>query len=178
MGLALVHGIVTGCGGAILVDSEVSKGSTFRVFLPRAERVDAHAEQRVDVEQGQGRRVLFVDDERHVCETSQQLLESLGYRVHALTSGAEAIAELEAHAATYDAVVTDLRMPDVGGLEVAAAARACRATLPVVLTTAYADGVTPEQTRASGVRELLLKPFRKSDLARVLRCVLEEHGRA
>lgn len=102
------------------------------------------------------------------------MLESLGYRVQTFASGAEAIAELEAHATEYDVVVTDLRMPDVSGLQVAAAARSRREKLPVVLTTAYADGVAPEQARACGVAELLFKPFRKSDLARVLDGVLPE----
>ena len=174
MGLALVHGIVTGCGGAVLVESALAKGSTFQVFLPRAEGRVTPIGPSADDADGLGRRVLFVDDERRVCETSQQLLESLGYRVRAFASGAEAIAELDTHAAEYDVVVTDLRMPDVGGLQVAAAARTRREKLPVVLTTAYADGITPEQARACGVAELLFKPFRKSDLARVLHGVLHE----
>ncbi len=178
MGLALVHGIVTSCQGAIFVDSAVGRGSTFRVYLPRATaRAAVNAPPEADAP-GLGRRVLFVDDERHVCDTSRQLLESLGYRVTAFTSGAEALAELDVHPGDYDAVVTDLRMPDVDGLEVAAAARARRGGLPVVLTTAWADGVSLDQARASGVAEVLRKPFRKSDLARVLHGVLGALARA
>ncbi|OGR02970.1 MAG: hypothetical protein A2284_07450, partial [Deltaproteobacteria bacterium RIFOXYA12_FULL_61_11] len=172
MGLALVHGIVTGSGGTVLAESRIGKGSTFRVFLPRVEGKPERAEQPEPDAPGDGLRVLFVDDERRVCDTSSQLLESLGYRVRWFTSGSEAIAELDLHADEYDAVVTDLRMPEVGGLEVAAAARVCPKRLPVILTTAYADGITPDQARAAGVAELLLKPFRKSDLARVLHKLL------
>jgi signal transduction histidine kinase len=168
MGLALVHGIVTSCGGAILVESALGKGSTFRVFLPSCEDSVDKAGDRVVETSGAGRRILFVDDERHVCETSKIQLESLGYIVTTFMNGADAIAELRAHASEYDAVVTDLRMPDVGGLQVAEAARKLRPALPVVLATAYTDGVTPEQASAAGVRELLFKPFRRSDLARVL----------
>jgi two-component system, cell cycle sensor histidine kinase and response regulator CckA len=172
MGLALVHGIVTSAGGAVLAESTPGEGTTFRVFLPRFEGQPVGTARDTPDARGQGRRVLFVDDERRVCETSQQLLESLGYRVRALTSGVDAIAEIEARGDEYDVVVTDLRMPDVGGLQVAEAARSRAAALPVVLTTAYADGITPEQARAAGVAEVLLKPFRRSDLARVLHGLL------
>ena len=176
MGLALVHGIVTSCGGSILVESALGKGSTFRVFLPRSEaRPHEDAERTADAP-GVGRRILFVDDERHVCEASRLLLESLGYSVSTLMSGADAVTELRAHASEYDAVLTDLRMPEVGGLEVAEAARAVRPELPVILATAYADGVTPDQAHEAGVAEMLFKPFRRSDLARVLHELIRVQG--
>jgi signal transduction histidine kinase/ActR/RegA family two-component response regulator len=172
MGLALVHGIVTSAGGAVLIESTPGQGTTVRVLLPRSEEEPAGNTRNTADADGRGRRVLFVDDERRVCETSQQLLESLGYRVQALSSGADAVAELEAHGDQYDVVVTDLRMPEVGGLQVTEAARARPERLPIVLTTAYADSITPEQARAAGIAEVLLKPFRKSDLARVLHGLL------
>lgn len=91
-------------------------------------------------------------------------------------SGADAVTELRAHASEYDAVLTDLRMPEVGGLEVAEAARAVRPELPVILATAYADGVTPDQAHEAGVAEMLFKPFRRSDLARVLHELIRVQG--
>ncbi|MGC4118017.1 MAG: response regulator [Myxococcales bacterium] len=169
MGLALVHGIVTGCGGAVVVESEVGKGSRFQVLLPRSEEeaVEAHVPPAAEPA-GEGRKVLVVDDEKRVCEVTQQLLESLGYRVKVCSSGEEALDELRARVAEYDVVLTDLRMPGATGLQVAGQARELRPGLPVVLTTAYTDGVTPEQAKAAGVTELLFKPYRRSDLARVL----------
>ncbi len=170
MGLALVHGIVTSCGGAVLVESELGKGSTFRVFLPGCELTHRTADEPEVSACGAGRRVLLVDDELHVRETTRLQLESLGYRVEAFSSGAGAVEELRENGARYDVVLTDLRMPDIDGLQVACAAGDRK--LPVVLVTAYSDGVTPEQARAAGVTELLLKPFRRSDLARVIHALV------
>ncbi|HEY3451268.1 MAG TPA: response regulator [Myxococcales bacterium] len=169
MGLALVHGIVTSCGGAVLVESEVGKGSRFQVLLPRSESAAADAKEAPAAQSdGAGRTVLVVDDERRVCEVTSQLLESLGYCVKTCSSAEEAMEELRQRAADYDAVLTDLRMAGASGLQVATQARERRPELPVVLTTAYTDGVTPEQARAAGVTELLFKPYRRSDLARIL----------
>jgi signal transduction histidine kinase/CheY-like chemotaxis protein len=172
MGLALVHGIVTGCGGTILVESALGKGSTFHVFLPRAEGTAQTGRPCEADAPGKGRRVLFVDDDRHVCDIGRQLLESLGYVVRACSNGNEAISEIREHGSEYDAVVTDLRMPEVDGLQIAEAVRAQSSKLPVIVTTAYTDGVSPEQAQASGAAELLFKPFRKSDLARILHRLL------
>jgi nitrogen-specific signal transduction histidine kinase len=171
MGLALVHGIVTGCGGAVAVESEPGRGSVFRVYLPRVAGAPAAAHEAAPVPRGRGERVLLVDDEEQVREAGRLVLESLGYRVRTAAGGAAALALLAADPQACDVLVTDLRMPGMDGFEVAQQARALRADLPVVLTTAFAPGSALAEARAAGVREVVMKPWRGGELGRVLEAV-------
>jgi signal transduction histidine kinase/ActR/RegA family two-component response regulator len=168
MGLALVHGVVTGAGGAITVESKVAWGATFRVYLPRSDRSPEPIASAGSTEAGGGRLVLFVDDEEQVCRVGSQMLTSLGYRVMTATGGKEAIELFGAHAAEIDLLLTDLSMPGVGGLDVVAAARARRPDMPIILSTAYPDALTPESAAVAEVTSILLKPYRRSALARTL----------
>jgi PAS domain S-box-containing protein len=163
MGLALVHGVVTTAGGAVFVESAVGQGSTFRVLLPRCEAPPGGA-----VAAGAGGTVLFVDDEPHVGHVAAQLLTALGYDAVTACTGREAIDAFAARPGDFVAVVTDLAMPEIDGLEVAAAVRARCADVPIVLGTTHTDLVAPERATAAGVTDVLVKPYRRSALARVL----------
>jgi CheY-like chemotaxis protein len=169
MGLALVHGVITGAGGAVTVDSKVGHGACFRVLLPRCD-----AREEAAPEHGGGRLVLFVDDEEQVCRVARQMLTSLGYEPLTARGGREALEVFRARGAEIDLVVTDLSMPELGGLEVVAAIRAERPKLPIILSTAYPDSLTPERAAAAGITQILLKPYRRSNLARVLSQALVE----
>jgi signal transduction histidine kinase/ActR/RegA family two-component response regulator len=173
MGLALVHGVVTGAGGAVLVESSLGHGSTFRVYLPRGEVGVTDAARQHVAPAGQGRRVLFVDDEEHVCQAARQMLAALGFDPTTATSGREGIERFVAEPTVFDVVITDLSMPEVSGLEVVAAVRAARPGVPVILSTAHPDRLTRERALEVGFAEVLLKPYRKSALARVLAQVLD-----
>jgi CheY-like chemotaxis protein len=88
--------------------------------------------------------------------------------VETFESGTTALARFREAPDRFDAVITDLHMPDVSGFDVAEAVRALRPDVRVVLATGYAERVTVEQARGRGIAELLLKPYRRSDLMRVL----------
>ena len=169
MGLALVHGIATAAGGGVQVQSLPDHGSTFRVYLPRTDALAAKApEPAAPAPRSARQRVLFIDDETNVCEVGRQMLESLGHHAETFESGGAALARFREAPDDFDAVITDLHMPDISGFEVAAAVRALRPTILIVLATAYAERVTVDQARAQGIAELLLKPYRRSDLLRIL----------
>ena len=81
LGLAVVQGIVRGCGGAVTVYSEPGEGTTFRVYLPRIEREVAPEPRTVEALPTGNERILFVDDENAIVDLGTRMLESLGYRV-------------------------------------------------------------------------------------------------
>jgi PAS domain S-box-containing protein len=138
LGLSLVHGIVTSIGGAIDVATEIGKGTTFTVYLPRsgdapAKRVD----DRRPLPRGEGQRVLVVDDEEPLVRLATETLEDLGYAPTGFTSSAAALAAFRADPAGFDAVLTDERMPGISGSALIREVRRIRGEVRVVLMSGY-----------------------------------------
>jgi CheY-like chemotaxis protein len=173
LGLAMVHGIVTGHGGAIIVESHPGAGATFDILLPLAVDADAGADTdataRTDASllaaappapvRGRGQRVMYIDDDEVVSLTAEALLLREGYRVETHVDPAAAIAALQADPHAFDLVVTDYNMPQMSGLDVAAAVRAMRADLPVVITSGRVSEDLVEGARAVGVARVMLKEY-------------------
>ncbi len=172
LGLAVVHGIVAGCGGTVQVDSAPGRGSTFDVWLPRREGVARPAPAPAPAARGHG-HVLLVDDEPLVRSAHRRLLRSLGYEVTEAADGAEALEQVRAAPARYQLVLTDQTMPRLSGAELARLLRAERPGLPVVLCTGYSDGVDGARARALGLAAILPKPVEREELAAALRRAME-----
>jgi len=173
MGLAVVYGIVKGLGGTVTVESEPRAGSTFHVFLPKT---DAGPESEVPVPHGipgGTERVLFVDDEDLLVELGHDLLESLGYRVTALTDSEKALRVFSSNPASFDLVITDQIMPGLTGIDLAKHFLAIRGDIPIILCTGHSATVSPEIAKEAGVRAFVMKPLSKEDLAEVIRAVLD-----
>ena len=116
LGLSLVHGIVTNAGGAIDVATELGKGSTFTVFLPRTgDAPETTAKQSRRLPRGAGQRVLVVDDEEPLVHLATKTLERLGYSPVGFTSSAAALAAFCADPQRFDVMLTDERMPGMSG---------------------------------------------------------------
>lgn len=174
MGLAVVHGIVKSCGGAITVYSEPEKGTTFHVFFPRTE---TEAPQQIlpagPLPTG-NERILFVDDNEVVVDAVRLLLESLGYKVVARMNGIEALEVFKAQPNEFDLVITDQTMPHMPGKELAQELIRIRPDIPIILCTGYSERITEEEAKAVGIREYVMKPFAMDDMARIIRKVLDE----
>lgn len=174
MGLAVAHGIVAEHGGAIAVESRVGRGTTFSVFLPRApQETIEEAEEEVAGLPGGTERILLVDDEAALVITTKRILERLGYGVTAMTSSLDALELFRRAPRDYALVLTDLTMPHLSGDRLAAAVTAVRPDIPVILATGYADAVDSERLQQCGVKAFIPKPFRKQDLARTVRMILD-----
>ncbi len=165
MGLSVVHGIVREHDGAIDVESAPNRGTTFTVYFPAS---DAAAENAMAIPEGGGARVLFVDDEELLLRMALRMLEKLRYRVTAFCDPTEALAAFRADPDGFDLVLTDLDMPKLSGLELAAELIKTRPQLPIVLTTGVKQPFEPEATTSLGIRALLLKPFDFRGLAQTL----------
>ncbi len=107
---------------------------------------------------GQGKHILYIDDEEAILLLMQRLLERQGYRVSTFTSPEKALAAARADPAQFDLAVTDYNMPGMSGLNVAIALRDIRADLPVVLASGYITEELRANAPAAGISELIYKP--------------------
>ena len=169
LGLSVVHGIVRRHRGAVRLVSGLRQGATFEVFLPAVaagpapEPVVTAAPSR-----GQGERILLVDDEDMVARSGKIALSRLGYAVECETNVLVALGRLERDPAAFDLVISDQTMPNMTGLDFALRIRELRADLPVVLASGHGANLTPENLRASAVREVLAKPYTTEEIAAVI----------
>jgi CheY-like chemotaxis protein len=174
MGLALVHGIVQGCGGFVRVESLPGKGTTFRVYFPAInEEVVAIEEEQQELLPGGNERILVVDDEEDIIALCQEILEKLGYKVSAYCSSEKTLEVFRLAPDSFDLVITDQTMPYLSGSELAKEIRQIRPAIPIILCTGYSSMISEEKAREIGVERYMLKPFSKRELAVTVREVLE-----
>jgi len=173
MGLAVVHGIVMNHDGAITVDSEVGKGTTFNVFLPIVER-EPVPEITIDKDLPTGKeRILFVDDEESIVKMGAQRLERLGYTVEVTTSPLEALDLFRSKPNQFDLVITDLTMPKMTGDKLVKEILSIRQDIPIILCTGFSEKMNGEKATAIGAAGYLEKPHEKLSLAQMVRKVLD-----
>ena len=173
LGLAVVHGIVVDHGGAIDVESRAGAGTCFRIWLPAARsKADAPALEPSAPLRGDA-RVLLVDDEEIVRSVLDKGLQRLGYRVRAESSGQAALARFKASPDDFDLVITDQTMPQMSGVQLAAALRAIRPDLPVILATGYSPEVAGRDPSAFGLAGIVGKPMHFTELTQMMRRALD-----
>lgn len=174
MGLAVVHGIIMNHKGAISVDSELGKGTTFTIFLPTSKR-EPVPETTIDEELPTGQeRILYVDDEESIVKIGSQRLKRLGYKVESSTSPIEALDLFRSKPDQFDLVITDLTMPKMTGDKLVKAILDIRPGLPIILCTGFSDKINSEKVRKIGATVYLEKPYDKRDLSRAVRRGLDE----
>jgi PAS domain S-box-containing protein len=173
LGLAVVYGVVRGHAGGIAVHSELGRGSTFTVYLPIAEGAQlADNKTPRAAEAGNGQRVLYVDDEEALVFLTTRVLERLGYRVTGCVDAVQALQDFRADPSSFDAVVSDLSMPGMSGIEFARELKAIRPDLPIVMTSGYIRDEDIGAVRSLGISDLVLKPNTVEELGAVLHRVL------
>jgi nitrogen-specific signal transduction histidine kinase/CheY-like chemotaxis protein len=179
LGLSICLGIMENHGGTISVESVLGEGSTFTILLPK--RDDAQSAQSeellsFDRELYGDECVLFVDDEAFLVEIGRDTLEQLGYRVMTAMNGQEALELFQTQPDRIDLVITDQTMPKMTGVELAKKVLDSRPGTPIILCTGFSENLTEEQAKELGIREFLLKPLSKREMALVIRKVLNKTG--
>jgi PAS domain S-box-containing protein len=174
LGLATVYGIVIQSGGYIWVESEPDKGTTFKICFPRVEAEDAASSAPAESpgRTGGSETILLAEDELTVRSVAARVLMNQGYTVLETANGEEALSVLDEAQGKIDLVLTDVVMPDMGGLELAARARSRWPGLKVVYMSGYSEG-EKFQTDLEDQRPFLQKPFSAESLVLKVREVLD-----
>lgn len=177
MGLAVVHGIVTAHGGAIVVESKPGLGSTFYTYFPRLDN-PIIVEQITEEESYYGsERILFVDDEESVCKLGKRVLSQMGYQVEVYQNPLSALAAFTQSPEKFDLVVTDHAMPRMSGEVLARWIKELRPDIPVIIFTGFSADWTQEELLKSGIEDVVMKPIVARDLAKRIRKVLDKRKR-
>ena len=178
MGLSMVLGFARQSGGHVKIKSEGGLGTTITLYLPRstAERAEAVLQPVASVLQGLGEHVLVVEDNELLLPHVTQLITNLGYRVSAAPNAEAALAIL-AKDRPVDLLFTDVVLPGgINGPKLAKLAQARRPGLKVLFTSGYTENAIVHHGRLDPGVQLLSKPYRRNDLARKLRQVIEGDG--
>lgn len=176
LGLAMVYGIVKGHGGFITCYSTPGVGTTFRIYLPAAVRIEEQSE--VAVEEPKPtfgtETVLLVDDEESIRQLGTRILKQAGYTVHTAENGKQALEVYERLRDEIALVVMDMIMPEMGGKECLEHLVARDPDVKVVIASGFSvEGVTKETVKGRA-RAFVTKPFRMKQLQEAVRQVLDE----
>jgi signal transduction histidine kinase/ActR/RegA family two-component response regulator len=170
LGLAQLYGFAKQSGGAAKIQSELRKGTTVAIYLPRTRQAPVRqAAGRQDGHRGRNARILIVDDDDDVRLVTAAAIEELGYRVTSVATADSALAELSK--GPFDLLITDVAMPRTTGVELARRVRIENPRLPILFSSGYADVSTFGEELSDEV--VLKKPFRVAEIARRIEAALD-----
>ena len=173
LGLATVYGVVKQSGGFIWVYSEVGKGTSFKIYLPRVDQsADKTEPALVSDAPGGTETILLAEDEQDVRDVAREFLESAGYTVLQAASGGEAVRIAAEYRGNIDLLVTDMVMPGMTGQRLSAQLRQRQSALGVIFMSGYSEQTAAEEAESDPACRLLTKPFSRSAILRAVRDVL------
>jgi len=175
LGLSTAYSIVKSHNGFVDVESEPGEGTTFRVYVPVATSSDERRGPAAsgELRDGSGELILVVDDEEFILDTARQTLEDAGYRVITAQGGEKAIDVMERNGDQVEAIITDLRMPEMNGFDLIRRLRPQFPNVPIIAASGMADGRTDDAVQA-GAQTFLAKPFTAEKLQGTLQDVMYE----
>lgn len=172
LGLAIVYGIVSRHNGEVAFEPHADRGTTFTVTLGRCEREEDTEPATGKVKCPEGRlSVLVVDDDRQIREVLQDMLTIEGHSVTSCGDGYTALKALEG--APFDVMITDLGMPGMSGLDLAAVAHETYPRLRIAMITGWGMQLNQEDVVARGIQAVLAKPFHLKEVKGLIESLVE-----
>jgi PAS domain S-box-containing protein len=175
LGLAVLYGVVQNHGGYVNLESEVGRGTTFSVCLPRVATVARSAAKQARQRLPRGREnILVIDDEMSVCEIARDMLTDLGYSIMVQHDGRAGVEYYRSRQASVDLVLLDVNMPHLGGIQAFEELRRMNPLVRVIFLTGYGKESTELASLPPDANGFLQKPFQVEDLAAKVRLVLDK----
>ena len=174
LGLSMVYGFTKQLGGGVTLESEVGRGTSFRLYLPRSEAKPEVIRSSADgaVPAAEGETILLVEDEPDLRSLTKTMLEGLGYRVIDASDSSDALGHLKSNGA-IDLLLSDIIIPGgKNGWQLGEEASALRPALQLLFMSGYAEHGNLEGSPPHDVRNMLKKPFRLAELAAAVRTAL------
>ncbi|MHC4363384.1 MAG: ATP-binding protein, partial [Planctomycetota bacterium] len=175
LGLSVVHGIIKSHNGAIAVSSTPGEGTTFEIFLPKIGSVEIQEPQSSGQLTRDKEVILLVDDEEVMVDVTRQILDRLGYEVIAKTNSVDALEAFQEEPGKFDLVITDQIMPNMTGTQLAEKLISIRPDISIILCSGFPENVTPEQLESIGIKEFILKPVTRQEIAKIIRRELDKN---
>lgn len=176
LGLSTVYGIIKQSKGYIYADSEIGKGTEFRIYLPAttADREYSGEMQNNKVQNEGNEYVLLVEDEPLVRKLSESALARKGYHIYVAQNAEEALTLFEKHKGRINMLITDVIMPGMNGMQLAERLIETKDDLKVIFMSGYPDDIITKHGKSGESINLLEKPFSPEDLTGMVRSVFDD----
>ena len=175
LGLSQVYGIVKQHEGHIHVTTEVGKSTAFNIYLPasRLKAGTSFTEEEIVMPKGQKETILVVEDNESVRNLIHKKLSKLDYRVLTAINGKDALSIFKDNQNDIKLVITDLVMPEMGGIELSKMVKATNPSVKIIALSGYSVDFKEEDLRKSGIEECMQKPFQNQKFIEVVSRVLK-----
>ncbi|MDH5543089.1 MAG: PAS domain S-box protein, partial [Nitrospinota bacterium] len=173
LGLSLVFGIVQQAGGDIAVESEVGKGTTFRLTFPAIANCENKKTESIKKDISGKETILVVDDEASIVEMCKKALEASGYKVFGFTDPAKALESFMENPEKYDLVICDQNMPKMKGTQFLSEISASRNNLPSILFTGSIIGIEDTERGSIRISEIARKPIGLQEMGMLVRKTID-----
>ncbi|MHB1049999.1 MAG: response regulator [Bacteroidota bacterium] len=168
LGLSIVDGIVRSHNGFIDVESKQGTGTTFTLYFPAANAPAAESTAKIVKKHCSGKNILVVDDEEVLVNILKEYLEEIGCSVITANDGMEAVKLYSEHISAVDAVISDLGMPNMNGVEMYTEMKKINPSVKVIISSGYLDRTFRNQMKNNGIVDILNKPYKFEEIGDIL----------